>query len=432
MMIVVEKFGGTSMADPSLVLERVVAQSDPAAIVVVSAPGVDAHNPVKLTDMLRNYQASPSAIGEEAVVERIGSLAEAHLGPALGTVYRDSARADITEFTDYGWPLDALGEYWSGRIFAALSGREFLDPREVIRFTSSGRLDERRSQEAIRCAVQADKQYVLPGYFGSQPDGSVDVLPRGGSDITGALAAKAVGSAVYRNWSDVPGFLSADPKRLGRERVRFLSQLTYMEAREFGKKGTELLHRAVPALLGESDVVTIMCDTFSGQQGTEISRSRNWQTLSLAGVTVDHSLVGLSYYEYGMNEEAGRTTKLFYALSRNEIPYEDSATGTDDVAVTIHREHLEKLEKATFDHTLLARLTRRELASLHLIGEGLANSRVRMRALRDTAAALDEAGVGSEGVTDAGESPGMTFFIVQADAEAALAAAHSVIEAQYL
>lgn len=410
------------MARPDLVAERVEEQEDESTIVVVSAPGVDAEHPVKLTDMLIAYGTNPSASNEESVIERMESL---NMDTGFAGQWQRTMRQDLSGFRDRNWPVAALGEKWSAQLFSRISGRAYLDPMDNVRFSADGSLDVVASTSALNSHVSSKEKYVMPGFFGSLPDGRPHTFERGGSDISGALSARALDAEIYQNWSDVAGFLSADPRKVGAA-ATFLHQITYREAREFGKKGSELLHRTVPAMLGETATTTVMCNTFTGRHGTEIARTRDWHDCPILGVTTNPNLTALSLREYGMNEVPGQTTRLFDTLAHNKIPYQDSATGIDDVMVTIGHEDF----GAVSDRQLFRRLNASAISSLHIIGEGLSDPSLRMKSYADIANVLYDSGVGSHGMTDAGESPGMTYFIAPDQIDTALKAAHEVIASQ--
>lgn len=426
-MQVVEKFGGTSMAHPDIVLGRIGEQEDPSALIVVSAAGKDQGGcyATGLTNQLIALRERPSAELEEAIIERQGVMASEHLGTEVGRDFETMARNDIRDFRNRGWPLEALGELWSARLLARMGGFALLDPREVIGFDHAGRLDVAHSVAQIRRRVQPGVQTVMGGFVGSNPDGSVGVLPRGGSDTSGAVAALALApDGQYRNWSDVTGFRTSDPRHVSGTLA--LGGITYREAREFGVRGSGLLHPQVPALLGHSAVTTVMCHTWSGNHGTVISHSRDWQDSPIIGVSAEPRLLALTLSTYGMNEIPGQTTPLFDELAAGNVPYKDSATGIDTVMITVcdtHRDKLGGLE----DQSGLSGLTTHQLASVHVIGEGLSDPRIRMQALAQFSTAFCQSDVGSRGATDAGESPGMTFFVSREDLGQARWVAHAVV-----
>ncbi len=280
--MIIEKFGGSSMADPQLVLERIEEQEQQSTIAVVSAPGIDNENPIKLTDLLLGYKTQPTASRKEAVLQRVQSYA-ARADINSSDEFILNAEEEMEVFAANNWPVEALGELWSARAFSYLSRRQFLDPARVVKFDENGILDTTESFGAFQDLVEPGQQYVMPGFFGSLPDKNIHVFERGGSDISGALAALALEASCYRNWSDVAGFMSADPRQS--DNTRMLQALTYREVREFAVNGCELLHKDVATLLEDSSVQTVMCDTNTGKHGTVINSKRIWATDPVVGVT---------------------------------------------------------------------------------------------------------------------------------------------------
>jgi aspartate kinase len=281
--MIIEKFGGTSMADPQLVLERVNEQEFPSTIAVVSAPGIDQENPIKLTDLLLDYKLQPTQNRKDAVLRRVGNFV-VKTGSFDEAEYMSQIDKEIDTFTAHNWPVEALGELWSAQIFSLLSRREFLNPLDVVQFNENGTLDVAKSCSAFEEHIDPGKQYVMPGFFGSLPNKNINVFERGGSDISGALAAVALKADHYRNWSDVAGFMSADPRQASSS-ARLLPSITYREAHELAINGCELLHRDVATLLEGAHIPTIMCETKTGRQGTIVSTERSWETKPIVSIT---------------------------------------------------------------------------------------------------------------------------------------------------
>lgn len=280
--MIIEKFGGSSMADPQLVLERIEEQEQQSTIAVVSAPGIENENPIKLTDLLLGYKTQPTVDRKEAVLQRVQRYA-VRAGINDPNEFILNAEEEMEVFAANNWSVEALGELWSARAFSYLSGRQFLDPTTVVQFNESGMLDTVKSRSAFQDLVDPGQQYVMPGFFGSLPNKNVHVFERGGSDISGALAAIALGASCYRNWSDVAGFMSADPRQSSNTHLQ--QALTYREVRELAVNGCELLHKDVATLLEGSSVQTVMCHTNTGKHGTVINSKRTWATDPVVGVT---------------------------------------------------------------------------------------------------------------------------------------------------
>ena len=271
-MLKIAKFGGSSLAD-SDGFARVcgILRADPARRgVVVSAPGRRFSGDEKLTDLLyRCYSLRRSGWHEvfSEIRERILSVSRTCV-PALGLDKElDALEAEI----ETGISRDALvsrGEYFSSRILASMLGWEWIDSADWLRFAPDGTADTARSCHLLQGLVHGS--FVTPGFYGTGPDGKIRTLPRGGSDVTGALAAAALNADLYENWTDVPGLLRTDPAILPEaEPVR---QLTYAELREISLFGTQVLHEGAVRPVWEQNIPMQIRSTFDlPDPGTVIS-----------------------------------------------------------------------------------------------------------------------------------------------------------------
>jgi len=409
----VAKFGGTSMAQPELAAAQLEYEQNAVGIVVVSAPGTDKEHSTKTTDMLLGYKDRLCSNEEiQRRYERI--LARTAMADDLDSLKVVSRiPSDLGEWASRNDPVEALGEYWSAQLFASRTGREFVDAREIILFDSKGKLDETATFAAVRSRLGDGRKYVVPGFYGSCPDGSIQPFERGGSDITGAIIAKAMQADAYHNWSDVAGFITADPRKV--TEARLLSRITYREARELGNGGSELLHRTVIKYLGGTGIKTLMRKTFGklGNAGTEIVDSRAWQQQPIIGVTGRADLIVLNLHEFGLNEGIGETLDVVQALKDKEIPYEHSNDATDDVSIYVDHKYIKGIESIAQEQLPLGRTLQISNAGLiHVVGEGLArSSSFRLGALGAVCTAFYDAGLEGMGVSDVGGSATQTLFV---------------------
>ncbi len=245
-MIKVAKFGGSSVAGASQFQKvKAIVQSDSnRRVVVASAAGKRDSEDHKLTDLLYlchahlTYGVSCDEI-LRAIQERFAEI-RSQLGLRYDVEGEFAAlRASLTRDT----PVDFLvsrGEYFTSRLLAEYLDYTFLDAADCVFFRMDGRFDLEKTYQAIGAAVQNSRGLVIPGFYGSLPTGRVKVMTRGGSDISGALAAAAVDAAVYENWTDVSGILMADPKIV--ENPSPIRRITYGELRELAFMGASVLH----------------------------------------------------------------------------------------------------------------------------------------------------------------------------------------------
>ncbi len=426
----VAKFGGSSMARPNFAAAQLEYEQNEVDVVVVSAPGKDIDFPVKTTDMLLGYKNR--AFSAEDIQRRYESIL-AHTDKdddpySIEIVKR--IPLDLNEWASRSDPIEALGECWSAKLFAAMTGRVFVDSRDIILFDGKGSLNETATNSTIRSRLGDGHKYVVPGFYGSRPDNSIQTFERGGSDITGALIAKSLQADAYHNWSDVAGFMTADPRKVAE--ARLLRRITYREARELGNGGSELLHRTVIKLLGGTGIKTVMRETFGelGNAGTEIVDNRAWQWQPIIGVTGRDDLIVLNLHEFGLNEGFGETLDVIQALKEAKIPYEHSNDATDDVSIYIDREYKDGVESIAKSLRRAGRTLQTSNAGLiHIVGEGLAQSgSTRFWALGAVSTAFYNAALEGRGVSDVGGSATQTLFVRPRVLGEAITLAHKALE----
>ena len=246
-MIKVCKFGGSSMADATQYKKvKDIIDRDPArTVVVVSAAGKRFSQDHKITDLLYlchahlTYGVSCDSI-YDMIRERYLSIRD-DLGLTLDLEKDfDALRSEM----DNGISQDKLvsrGEYFSAKLMAAYLGYEFIDAEMWLKFKLDGSVDQEASYEALEHAASGSK-CVIPGFYGAMPDGHIRIMSRGGSDITGALAAAALNADVYENWTEVSRSLMAAPRIV--KDAATINRVTYNELRELSYIGAQVLHEA--------------------------------------------------------------------------------------------------------------------------------------------------------------------------------------------
>lgn len=240
------KFGGSSLADAVQFQKCAeIIQADPARLFVVpSAPGKRNDGDTKVTDMLFHCFALQKKSPEEAIeyFERIkerydGIIRDLGLNFSLDAEYEEicqKLQEGLTE--EY---LVSRGEFLSGKVLAKLLGFPFLDAARCIKFDDTGNYDEHATLMAFR-EIRHEERFVMPGFYGSYPSGAIRTFSRGGSDISGAIVAKAMETDVYENWTDVSGFLAADPRIV--KNPETIAEITYSELRELSYMGAKVFH----------------------------------------------------------------------------------------------------------------------------------------------------------------------------------------------
>lgn len=245
-MLKTAKFGGSSVASTEQFRKvKDIINADPSRrIVISSAAGKRSGSDHKLTDLLYLCHAHLTyGVGCEDILDTIESRF-VEIRDALTLSYDvekdfEALRAGLNKDT----PVDFLvsrGEYFTSRLLAEYLGYEFIDAFDCIFFGFDGQIDTARTYSAIKAALDKYERILIPGFYGRSPTGRVKVMSRGGSDISGALAAAASDSDVYENWTDVSGILMADPKIVSDPRP--IAHLTYGELRELAFMGASVLH----------------------------------------------------------------------------------------------------------------------------------------------------------------------------------------------
>jgi len=350
MGIKVAKFGGSSVADaPQLRKVQAIVQEDPERrIVVVSAPGKRTAEDSKITDLL--YKCHDCTQDKTAFDQTFAVIADRFriivrdLGLAID-IEKDllAVRDGMARNTapDYA---ASRGEYLNARIAAALLGNEFVDAAEVIRFDSSGRLQTEETVSAVASRLRDGKPVVVPGFYGAKPDGSIRTFSRGGSDITGALLARAVRADVYENWTDVSGVLMADPRIVSHPRT--IPTLSYRELRELAYMGANVLHEeAVFPVIDLNIPVNVRNTNLPRDPGTLIVKQEEGPSSTITGIAGRKGYTVIALEKNLMNREVGIGRRLLSALERQQVSFEHMPTGIDTVSLVVASYYLKgKLE----------------------------------------------------------------------------------------
>src|SRR5690606_123960 len=272
---IASKFGGSSVADSKQFLKiRAILDKDARRkVIVVSAPGKRHAGEAKLTDLLYqcHHAARKNIPFDEAfslIRDRFLEI-EKDLGLSAGMAGEMEAfHKQITDGAT-GDFIASRGEYFSGKLMAAFLGATFVEPAECIFFDKAGRLDP-RSYEVLGERIKDEaKTYVIPGFYGSDAEGNVKTFSRGGSDITGAIAARAARAELYENWTDVSGLLMADPRIV--KDPHPLDLVSYREIRELSYMGASVFHDEAIAPVREAGIpITIRNPNRPDDAGTMI------------------------------------------------------------------------------------------------------------------------------------------------------------------
>ena len=336
------KFGGSSLADAEQFkkVASIVKAEDSRRYVVVSAPGKRFDGDTKITDML--YEAYGIAdAGEDAteIFAKIRGRFESIIsGLALDLDLSKDFDKIFNAFQhhpgrDYA---ASRGEYLNAKIFAAYIGYDFVDAAKYIFFKDNGTFDAERTNEALSEALSRHERAVLPGFYGSMPNGTVKTFSRGGSDITGSIVARAVKADLYENWTDVSGFLMADPRLV--KNPKPIDEITYRELRELSYMGAGVLHEdAIFPVRAAGISINIKNTNRPEDKGTMIvphSEYYNYETV-ITGIAGKKGLSVINIEKDMMNSEIGFGRKVLEVLEEHNVSFEHLPSGIDTMGIVV-------------------------------------------------------------------------------------------------
>ena len=349
-MLKVLKFGGSSMASAAQYAKvKAIVEADPSrTVVVVSAAGKKNRDDHKITDLLYLCHAHIRyGVSCDSV---FGMISQRYLEirDDLGLqTDLEGELAKIRQAMDEGISEAALasrGEYLSARLMADYLGFAFVDAVEWLRFRLDGSVDEEYSYAALR-QLAAGKKIVIPGFYGAMADGSIRTFTRGGSDITGALAAAALDADVYENWTDVPGILMADPRIV--ENPESIPRVTYAELRDLSYTGAQVLHEDTIFPVAEKHIpVNIRNTNDPAHPGTIImerfDNDADDSQRFITGIAGKKDYAFLSIYKKGLSNEIGTMRKVFQIIEEHQIPLEYTPNSIDTLCLVLPGPQLEK------------------------------------------------------------------------------------------
>ena len=346
MGIKVGKFGGSSVAD-GIQLRKLkqIIESDPdRKYIVVSAPGKRFEGDNKITDILylcRTHMEHNLPYDQlfQVVADRFTAV-QMNLGIDVNLQeHFDRIRENLKKgcTADY---IASRGEYLNAVLIAAFLGYDFVDSEGLIRFDSRGRLLLEETDKALREELAKHERAVLPGFYGANDDGKVKTFSRGGSDITGSLVARAVGADVYENWTDVSGFLMADPRIV--KGAKPIQKISYKELRELSYMGASVLHEDAiyPARIANIPI-NIRNTNEPDNPGTIITAEHEESNDSIVtGIAGSKDFTVITIYKNMMSTERGFVRRILSILEDFDISFEHMPSGIDTVSVIISNKNL--------------------------------------------------------------------------------------------
>ena len=345
-MLKVTKFGGSSMADAGQYrkIGQILSADPGRRVVVVSAAGKRDKNDNKITDLLYLCHAHTQyGVDCTPVFDMIASRY---------LEIRDTLGLDVPleqEFALLKKRLDSKavtqdelvsrGEYFSAKLMAAYLDFEFVDAADWIRFNLDGSVDKENSYELLQGLVRG-KGVVIPGFYGIMPDGHIRTFSRGGSDITGALAAAALDADVYENWTDVSGILMADPRNV--ENPRAIPEVTSDELRELSYAGAQVLHEGTIMPVRERGIPLNIRNTNNPEHPGTIIREKFDTEVDphrvITGITGKKDFSIITIFKRGLTGEVGILRRILGVLEKHHVSVDFVPNGIDNVSLVMPTE----------------------------------------------------------------------------------------------
>lgn len=338
--LITAKFGGTSLCDVGQFIKVAkIVKSDPARrFVVASAPGKRNAKDAKVTDMLiaccEERDTPQFASTYERICERFIAITE-KLNLNVPIVRElDCIRENIGNKAGYDYII-SRGEYLNALLLADYLGYAFIDAAELIFFDENGRLDQDKTYHTIEKALLHVPNAVIPGFYGSLPDGRIKTFSRGGSDITGSIIARGTKSALYENWTDTSGIMMADPRLI--PDARAIEKLTYRELREMSYMGANVLHDEAVFPVKQLRIPINVRNTNAPEaKGTMILPETDEPSpFAITGIAGKKDFSVFLIEKSLMNNEVGFVRRVLSVFEEHGISIEHLPTGIDNTSVVV-------------------------------------------------------------------------------------------------
>lgn len=380
-MAIACKFGGSSVADAAQIkkIADIIKSNPERRYIVVSAPGKRHDADKKITDLLYlAHETAKNGISPSEILKLIkqrydeiisGLQIDLDLSPAFADI-----EANIgNESTDYA---ASRGEHLNGIVIAKLLGATFIDPIHHIFIGSNNQLQEDKTYDSLSKAIAGHDMVLVPGFYGCDEQGKVKTFSRGGSDITGAILARAAKVEVYENWTDVSGLLMADPRIV--ENPLPIPEVSYTELRELSYMGAQVLHdEAIFPVKALGIPVQIKNTNQPDHAGTKIVAQAQHRAFPVIGLAGKQGFEIIYIQKTLMNKEVGFGRQLLGILEEKGVSFEHMPSGIDSVSLVIKSEELEQHRQEILD-AIQTRLQTEEIkvfpniSLIAVVGTGMA------------------------------------------------------------
>ncbi len=334
------KFGGTSLcsADAFKCCAEIIRSDEWRRYIVLSAPGKRYKKDIKITDML--YKAYDD---EERRQETLELICERYLSIVDGLglsfdfkkIFIEQTDKAILEGRDY---MASRGEYFSALIMSQYLSYEFVDAAELFCFDENGRLDSEKTDIRSRRRLSKSPRAIIPGFYGSMPDGSIKTFSRGGSDITGSLVARAVGADIYENFTDVDGLMCADPSLVDSPGV--IECVSYGELREMSYSGAGVLHEDAIFPVSKVGIPINIKNTFAPDKPGTLIVDKSEKSDGMIGVSgkKGYCLINIRFRGESMRQDI--FSGILSVLRNHRIFTEHVVSGVDSMSIVVKEDGL--------------------------------------------------------------------------------------------
>jgi aspartate kinase len=385
----VVKFGGSSLSDAGQYkkVADIIKSDSERRFVIPSAPGrrIGIEDDVKVTDMLyKTYELASKGEDITGIFDKIKEryndiIRELALDMSLDVEFAKIKNGIINKAgRDY---TASRGEYLAGLIMAHYLDFQFIDPADdCIFFSNNGAFDADRTNAALRSKLKQYENAVIPGFYGAMPNGTIKTFPRGGSDITGSIVARATEAVVYENWTDVSGFLMADPRII--KDPRPIDVITYRELRELSYMGAQVLHEdSILPVRVVKIPINIKNTNKPEERGTFIvSHTSQQPTNIITGIAGKKSFVVITIEKDMMNSEIGFVRRVLDVFEKYNINFEHLPTGIDTLSIIINEQDGETFKDVLFKD-LQAKVSpdsieyQKSLSLIAVVGRGMVRTK---------------------------------------------------------
>ncbi len=384
---IVCKFGGSSLADATQFRKvyAIIEADKRRTVIVPSAPGKRVSTDAKLTDLLYLCQDS-AQVGTDfsvpfGLVEGRYLEIESELGLKAGMAdHLDNLKRELTKRVTKDY-VASRGEYLNGLLLAAYLEADFVDPQDFVTIAANGSVEPDSYRKLGERLSDETKRYVMPGFYGRDSKGGVKTFSRGGSDISGAIAARAARAELYENWTDVSGLLMTDPRIV--KDAKPMAEVTYAEIRELSYMGASVLHDEAILPVREVGIPICIKNTNAPDHpGTRIVSKLSPEidkSTEIAGIAGKKNFAMISVEKNLMNKEVGFVYRLLGILERHRVSFEHCPSSIDSMSVIVDATQLEdKIEAVLNEIRETLRPDKIEftpqLALIAIVGEGMTHT----------------------------------------------------------